>query len=341
MLLVGEVHFGCSVASSKSLSLRKIKKLIIKYIDSISQQVVDELIAVFKNFQNILIIFSVNKILAPLYKASTTLQTSTIPIFDIMPILKSVKNSLSELNIGSGHFQTLMSEANDFGTAVNTNLRIETEHQFMIEEHSDPNTVHDTIHNFVCSLSTNFHQRFFDDLKNRETQMFYEELESLHPRKVIQIDGESEISLRILCHVTNVCQSRTVAEMRELAVAIKIYIDENAGNQNTEEILISNPWETLRDYFSNSTTRDQFPNVHKIYQHIFALPSSQVDCERCFSTMANIKSSLRASMSDEMLDCCVVLQLARDLMSASAHGKIIDLIASQNKKLKKYLQVTE
>ena len=45
-----------------------------------------------------------------------------------------------------------------------------------------------------------------------------------------------------------------------------------------------------------------FPNLAKLFVHALVLPISTVDCERCFSVMKRVKTTLRNRMSTHTLD---------------------------------------
>lgn len=133
----------------------------------------------------------------------------------------------------------------------------------------------------------------------------------------------------MLCDLTDLSEIETTAEIKNFAVSLKA---ENGSNHQN-----ISPCESLQNYFSTAENRERFKNVHKLYQYVFTMPSTQVDCERSFSVMGKIKSSIRSSMSDELLDCCIILQLSRDFLPKSSHGVIIDELASKHKRLTKHL----
>nr|CAI5852730.1 unnamed protein product [Callosobruchus analis] len=73
------------------------------------------------------------------------------------------------------------------------------------------------------------------------------------------------------------------------------------------------------------------------YKYILTLACTQVQCEHTFSKLKIIKNSLRASLSEELLEALLLISTERDMVPTNQ--EILEEFSLSSKKLQKYLVV--
>ena len=74
------------------------------------------------------------------------------------------------------------------------------------------------------------------------------------------------------------------------------------------------------------------------YKFILTMPSTQVTCERVFSKLKTIKSRLRSTIGQDLLESLLLMNIERTFfITNSEYDLIIDEIASQSAELKRLL----
>ena len=67
--------------------------------------------------------------------------------------------------------------------------------------------------------------------------------------------------------------------------------------------------ELSESVLSRESIVELFPNMNKLFVHALVLPVSTVDCERCFSLMKRVKTTLRNRMSTTTLDALLRIRI--------------------------------
>lgn len=80
-----------------------------------------------------------------------------------------------------------------------------------------------------------------------------------------------------------------------------------------------------------------FVNVFRVYEYFLTLPCAQIECERVFSRLKIVKSRLRSSVKQDLLEPLVLMNKERDLTFRLDIDKILHLFASSTTELKRYL----
>ena len=81
-----------------------------------------------------------------------------------------------------------------------------------------------------------------------------------------------------------------------------------------------------------------YTKLYRAYKFILTMPSTQVTCERVFSKLKIIKSRLRSTMDQELLESLLLMNIERTFfITNSEYDLIIDEIASQSAELKRLL----
>jgi hAT family C-terminal dimerisation region len=81
-----------------------------------------------------------------------------------------------------------------------------------------------------------------------------------------------------------------------------------------------------------------YTELYMAYKFILTMPSTQVTCERVFSKLKIIKSKLRSTIGQDLLESLLLMNIERTFfITNSEYDLIIDEIASQSAELKRLL----
>lgn len=240
-------------------------------------------------------------------------------------------------------------------------------HLLMSENHE--REIRKQVQRFLKSLSENVEYRFMKDF--RDNEIFYKEISLFIPSNVIQINEASEISLHYLCTYYNDLDKQiTETELKKFGPQFKIFLNnkkdrranaeasfpyhdyetdnvddtaeevENDGDGCDDEYIprnICTEWKILKEFFSDEKHRQMFQNVNKLYQYILTLPGTQVECERSFSILKNVKTSTRTSMSDSTLETYMMVKYSSDLLPEHVIPQLVDIVGYRSSHLRKKL----
>lgn len=78
-------------------------------------------------------------------------------------------------------------------------------------------------------------------------------------------------------------------------------------------------------------------NLFLTYEYILTLSCTQVSCERAFSKLKIIKSRLRASLSQDLLEAFMIMSVERDLLESVDFDIILNKIINSSELLRKML----
>jgi hypothetical protein len=91
---------------------------------------------------------------------------------------------------------------------------------------------------------------------------------------------------------------------------------------------------TLKEY---SLLTDAYSIIGLAYKYMLTLSTTQVACERSFSTLKFIKNRLRSSMSEQNLDALMLMCVEKDILAQVDCEMVIDKVAENSNLLTKLL----
>lgn len=75
------------------------------------------------------------------------------------------------------------------------------------------------------------------------------------------------------------------------------------------------------------------------YESLLTLSVTQVSCERSFSKLKCVKTYLRNTLSQGLLDSFLIMSVEKDLLSKINPKDIIDMVATKSEKNEKFINV--
>lgn len=325
---------------------------------------------------NIGILYGVNAILERMHKTLDELQSSAQPYCNMLGTISSCHAYLQTiLKDENGELTNLVKNSKCFIQKAISRLKIDSvqcllnkrfnESQLIISPKQEQ-VIRKQLEEYLKSLIREVQDRFIEDFETNK--VFYKELSLFNPQNIIQIDENSEISLDYLCAYNNMNKVVVISELKKFGPAFKSFLidikatevcgdfentsfdtqtksndvlnfDENLENGEDDEnhTQCTIEWKFLKDFFAIEANREKFKNINDLYQYILTLPCSQVECERSFSTLDNIKTSHRTLLSDNILQTYMLIKSSWDLLSDQQIPKLIDLVGNLNSHIKKRL----
>ena len=92
-------------------------------------------------------------------------------------------------------------------------------------------------------------------------------------------------------------------------------------------------FKVLHNYGLNSTA---FSEVYSTYHFVLTLAVTQVACERSFSKLKLLKSRLRAALTQENLECFMLMSIEKDILEAASYDDIVNRVAQTSNELKDF-----
>lgn len=68
----------------------------------------------------------------------------------------------------------------------------------------------------------------------------------------------------------------------------------------------------------------QCTELFKVYKHLLPIPMTQVSCERVFSKLTIIKTSLRSAITNEKLESFIMRAVEKDALNKMESETVID-----------------
>ncbi len=163
--------------------------------------------------------------------------------------------------------------------------------------------------------STIGHRDYIDNEEQYRTTIYYPLIDSV----LIELNHRfSSETIEILVSVSSLCPNNENFLNFEKLKPFALHLDiDVALLQNELNVLrpmmkkkeLSN---IIELYWELMAYRDAFPNVALLVQSALTIPITSVTCERSFSKMKTIKTTLRNTMSDSRLSDLCVLSVERD-----------------------------
>lgn len=283
----------------------------------------------FKSY-NILMVFAMDKILTTLRVSSDNLQRSTISIGEIIPIIQSCYQSLNELADPTNPALSLILEGGrSFVQTVHERCSGD-EVQILIGKQgnkidlitdAEMTAAKECIIEIVNDLLVEFEKLFLDGFTENED--FYKEISVLMPENVLKLHENTQISLKHMAIKNKIDEKSVVEKFRKFAADFQS-IDN--GEVTGKEMLCR--------FFSSKENQEKHSMVNKMYQYMYTIPCTQVECERNFSILKIIKTPTRSTLNDVNLESSMLIKLNADMIPKSIISKIIDDVAHSSAKLR-------
>lgn len=81
-----------------------------------------------------------------------------------------------------------------------------------------------------------------------------------------------------------------------------------------------------------------YPGLYLAYKLLLTLSVSQVSCERSFSKLKHVKTSIRSTLSQQNLETLMLMSVEKDILMNLDNNDIINKISTKSDFLKKVLQ---
>lgn len=357
------------------VNLQNINNSIIKKrikCSTVQKKLIQEVFKEWtKDIKNIIILNSVRTILDKMHETLDYLQTSALPISEMIPSVLSCYDFLENTyNNTNDSLSILIEKGNSFANAILDELMsediqnlIETEYQLPShiseEEKSEISSI---VQGFIQNLKVGLETRFLKDF--REHEDFYLSINALSPTELCTVaKDDDEVPISFLCRILALNYRATKREYIKFADKFKkkrqqemrnnnfpLNEEEEKGEdeENYEDNSINdfrNEWVTLKEFFSETLNQREFQNVHMLYRFAFTLPCAQVECERSFSVMGHIKSARRSSMSNELLETYMIINSCTSdndhILTSDIFPDIIDIIGNGSSYLRNRLIYSE
>lgn len=79
-------------------------------------------------------------------------------------------------------------------------------------------------------------------------------------------------------------------------------------------------------FLCQENNRGRFEDLYKIYKYVAILPTTQVKCERDFSTLKITKNRIRSVLSSKKLKYLMIISLCSDIFEDINLDHIVDEI---------------
>jgi hAT family C-terminal dimerisation region len=224
------------------------------------------------------------------------------------------------------------------------------------------------INNFLV-ICDNISQGLKNRYKDHRNEEVIQEIAFFHPRKFEDLDQEV-FNLPYLSRVLKIDESTLIQELKDFAdTFITLVKPDQLSNiersscesadecESDDECDLEDEEEHKCEHTSKSAKKQcnncvkccfkfllefnfhvsAFTNVFRVYEYFLTLPCSQIECERVFSKLKIVKSRLRSSVEEDLLDALILMNVERELTFNLDTDKIIYLFASSTPELSRLL----
>ena len=137
---------------------------------------------------------------------------------------------------------------------------------------------------------------------------------------------------------------RLVSSLSEEFETTTISEEDEDANEATAETQITRrcrscftcAYQVLYNHSLNSAA---YSELYIVYHFLLTLAVTQVECERSFSKLKLIKTRLRATLTQENLECFMLIGIESDILNRIPLGKVVDSLAPTSSKLKRLLSM--
>jgi hypothetical protein len=95
----------------------------------------------------------------------------------------------------------------------------------------------------------------------------------------------------------------------------------------------------FRIMFKYSLHASEYSNLFLVYKYLLTLSFTQVSCERAFSKLKIVKTRLRSSLSNELLETFMLMSIEKDLLSEISVDDIIPFLVKNSTQFSRLLAV--
>lgn len=322
-------------------------------------------------YENIIMAFVLHRIYSLLEITTKYLQHYSLHILDG---IKSLKQSIENLNDALDHLDTYIEEAEEFVKCVNSLLTNDQEINSLDSDCSIIFPADDEVHELSARIKNEFHEfitifrneteriilRDFDDSDSIYTEILY-----LNPRHARE--NEKSISFKKICAINNITNEKgAVEEMKKFLSDFENHVTiESAPKYNdegisliieTEDDLLETSvaiedanvkliplhdncycFQCILKFFALNDRMNIYKNIYKLYKFVATLPSTQVKCERDFSKMRIVKSRLRSCLGDDSLENLMIISAESSMFGKIDLEDLIDSIIQTSDKISLYM----
>lgn len=296
-----------------------------------------------KDRRNIILSFSLRVILQKMQDVLSKLQTNSLPIYELQPLIESSYRFIEDVyNNKDGQLTNLIENAVKFSDSVYLRLLSPEIRSLFLNIDEFSTDITDTQKEAIQQILQQFTKLVYNGIQNRflnnfhKFKVYYSEIQALNPLRIMQAEKDTNLRFRNLCKYNGLDKSKTLAEFSSFTEEFKRIANE-AGVKTDQEDAEKQLWIILKTFFTSETSQQRYSNIHIMYKYIFILPCTQVPCERSFSIMGHIKSSHRSMLTDFFLEAYMMITSAKDLLHSTIIPKIIDEVGNSSAFLRKKL----
>lgn len=283
--------------------------------------------------KNLLKLYVLNEILSKLLQVLKSLEKSTLTIVDMKKIVDCCYQKLKVTNIS-----LTVSEGQTFIASVHDRIRsdkiqaiLDTKGIKLTElDDRDVASVKNWAGEILDSVVSEFETRFMCDFE--ENAEFYTEIMRFNPISVMEMDNYDDFSLPMLSQFNGFEEKEVIIEMKDFSVHLKSFWNNNIDLQTDHS-----GWTLLSNFFSVEANQIKYQKLNVIYRYILTIPSSQVECERSFSVLKNVKTAKMSTLTVDNLECLMITKMNADLVPKTAVPYILNMVANSSEKLKSKL----
>lgn len=187
--------------------------------------------------------FILHAIFIQLHKHSTNLQTSCLPIIEMVPTIKTCFKYIQDLcekSSGISVLSNLYLESETFLIQLNHIINEDSVQNIIIENKREvallsnvqssvnrkiPNKQNQYLNDFLNTLVKHFQNRFIDEFTDVDSYSkdFYDEIASLCPNKVMQYNSNTRLSLRFISKIFKLDEFALLSEIKSMGPDLKTY----------------------------------------------------------------------------------------------------------------------
>lgn len=307
------------------------------------------------NPTNILKSFIIRRILQDLNIDILVSQGSDINIMQVPTIIKYATNKIDALlDLNGDALKQLLQEGSEFIVECRDFLKLITQEKLLsaeekldvglmsIAELSKENypEIESFIRDILKEIQSAFNERFVSRATNDNLDQFFSEIEFIQPKNLLhfRVGDEQLPPLPELMTMVKVPPGEHASFRKGLEKFVVDLQSFYAIHKDEDLIDEKNDFDIgtrlIQRFFSNEINRNNHDLVNKMYVKIYLHVVSQAACERNFSALKRIKSSLRSQFNDENLESNMLIYLNRNFIDVMTMiPQLVGKTASKSKQL--------
>lgn len=191
--------------------------------------------------ENIMLGFTMHQIFQKLNQHAIFLQTSCIPLVEMVPTINNCYNNIKEFRenpqmcTSESFLKCLRDVINTDVVRNNTNGH--NLNLLPIIEIPIPPSIQEKINKYVDTfleeVAYEFKTRFIGDFSDDDVKEFYDEILCLCPKNIMNVTEESIISFQFLASVFKLNETAIISNIKQMAPELKIYHEECVSEKST------------------------------------------------------------------------------------------------------------